>query len=282
MTYPKRFIRNRVSTATAIGATALLALTACGGGGAQQGTATEFTGEYTGPKVELDYWNGFTGGDGPFMEKMVEEFNAEHDNIKVVPNTIKWADMYQKLPAAVQASEGPDVGVMHLEQLSTNAARNVIVPVDDLAEELELTGDDFTEEVWDAGVYEDKRYGVPLDVHSLAMYYNTEHFEKAGITEAPTDAASFEDALKKLKAAGYDTPFWMPAKWPSHLMNLSLLWQNGGEPYDADGAKATFDSEAGVEGLEWQTSIIEDGYSPKNVAIDSQYVAFKNGENSIT
>ncbi|TDK26510.1 ABC transporter substrate-binding protein [Arthrobacter crusticola] len=282
MTYPKRFIRNRVFTATAIGATTLLALTACGGGGAQQGTATEFTGEYTGPKVELDYWNGFTGGDGPFMEQMVEEFNAEHDNIKVVPNTIKWADMYQKLPAAVQAGEGPDVGVMHLEQLSTNAARNVIVPVDDLAEELELTGDDFTEEVWDAGVYEDKRYGIPLDVHSLAMYYNTEHFEKAGITEAPTDAASFEDALKKLKAAGYDNPFWMPAKWPSHLMNLSLLWQNGGEPYDADGAKATFDSEAGVEGLEWQTSIIEDGYSPKNVAIDSQYVAFKNGENSIT
>jgi hypothetical protein len=131
-------------------------------------------------------------------------------------------------------------------------------------------------------VYEDKRYGVPLDVHSLAMYYNTEHFEKAGITEAPTDAASFEDALKKLKAAGYENPFWMPAKWPSHLMNLSVLWQNGGEPYNAEDAKATFDSEAGVEALEWQTSIIENGYSPKNVAIDAQYVAFKNGENSIT
>jgi multiple sugar transport system substrate-binding protein len=284
MTYPKRFIRSRISTATAIGATALLALTACGGGsGAPQGgAASEFTGEYTGPEVELDYWNGFTGGDGPFMEQMVEEFNAEHENIKVVPNTIKWSDMYQKLPAAVQAGEGPDVGVMHLDQLATNAARNVIVPVDDLAENLELTGDDFTQEVWDAGVYEDKRYGIPLDVHSLAMYYNTEHFEKAGITEAPTDAASLEDALKKLQAAGYKTPFWMPAKWPSHLMNLSVLWQNGGEPYSAEDAKATFDSEAGVEALEWQTSIIENGYSPKNVAIDAQYVAFKNGENSIT
>ena len=91
MTYPKRFIRSRISTATAIGASALLALTACGGGsGAPQGgAASEFTGEYTGPKVELDYWNGFTGGDGPFMKKMVEEFNAEHENIKVVPNTIK-------------------------------------------------------------------------------------------------------------------------------------------------------------------------------------------------
>ena len=280
--------RRRLAFAAATVASAL-ALAACGGGvspeeaaGGGGGTAPEFTGEYTGPDVELAYWNGFTGGDGPFMTKLVEEFNAEHPNIKVVPNTIQWADFYQRLPAAVNAGEGPDVGVMHLDQLATNAARKVIVPVDDLATSLELTGDDFTKEVWDAGVYQDKRYGIPLDVHSLAMYYNTEHFAKAGITEPPTDAASFTAALDKLKAAGYAQPFWMPSLWPSHLMFLSLLWQNGGEPYSADGAEATFDSEAGVKALEWQTSMIEGGYSPANVAIDSQYVAFKNGETSIT
>jgi len=250
--------------------------------GAGGSTAPEFTGEYTGPDVELAYWNGFTGGDGPFMQKLVDQFNSEHDNIKVVPNTIQWADFYQRVPAAVNAGEGPDVGVMHLDQLATNAARKVIVPVDDLAESLELTADDFTEEVWDAGIYQDKRYGIPLDVHSLAMYYNTEHFAKAGITTPPADAASFTEALDKLKAAGYAQPFWMPSLWPSHLMFLSLLWQNGGEPYSEDGSKATFDSEEGVAALEWQTSMIDGGYSPSNVAIDSQYVAFKNGETSIT
>lgn len=282
MTYPKRSFRRRISSATAIGAVAVLALTACGGTGAQQSAEQEFTGEYTGPPVELSYWNGFTGGDGPFMEQMVEDFNAEHENIKVVSNTMQWADFYQRLPAAVTAGEGPDVGVMHLDQLATMAARNVIVPVDNLVSGLELTADDFTEEVWNAAVYKDQRFGVPLDVHSLAMYYNTEHFEKAGITEAPTDAASFEDALAKLKEAGFENPFWMPAKWPAHLMNLSLLWQNGGDPYNAEEATATFDSEAGVEALSWQTSMVEDGYSPSGVAIDSQYVAFKNGETSIT
>lgn len=282
MTYAKRSFRSRISTATALGAAALMALTACSGSGGQQTTAQEFTGEYTGPAVELSYWNGFTGGDGPFMEKMVKDFNAEHENIKVVSNTMQWADFYQRLPAAVTAGEGPDVGVMHLDQLATNAARNVIVPLDNLTSGLNLTADDFTKEVWEAGVYKDKRYGVPLDVHSLAMYYNTEHFAKAGITAAPTDAASFKDALAKLKGAGFENPFWMPAKWPAHLMHLSLLWQNGGDPYNAKDVKATFDSEAGVKALEWQTSVIKDGYSPKDVAVDSQYVAFKNGETSIT
>ncbi|MPY12014.1 extracellular solute-binding protein [Arthrobacter bussei] len=281
MIHTKRSLRGRLRAATAIGAVALLGLTACGGSGGEE-AASEFTGEYTGPAVELSFWNGFTGGDGPFMEQMIEDFNAEHENIKVSSNTMQWADFYQRLPAAVTAGEGPDVGVMHLDQLSTMAARNVIVPVDDLAETLELSGDDFTKEVWDAGVYQDERFGIPLDVHSLAMYYNTEHFEKAGITEAPTDAASFEDALTKLQAAGYENPFWMPTLWPSHLMNLSLQWQYGNEPYDAEASKANFASPEGLEAIDWQRSIVEDGYSPSSVAIDSQYVAFKNGETSIT
>jgi multiple sugar transport system substrate-binding protein len=281
MSQPIVSARRRLATFTAIGAAAAIALSGCASTGEAQ-SAEEFTGEYTGPAVELSYWNGFTGGDGPFMEKMVKEFNAEHDNITVKSNTMQWGDFYQRLPAAVTAGEGPDVGVMHLDQLATNAARGVILPLDDLASELGLTEDDFTAEVWDAGVYEDERFGIPLDVHSLAMYYNTEHFEAAGITEPPTDDASFQDALTKLQAAGYETPFWMPARWPSHLMNLSLQWQNGGEPYGADGTEAQFDAKAGVDALTWQTSIIADGFSPKDVAVDSQYVAFKNGETSIT
>jgi len=265
----------------AIGAVAALVLSGCAGGGAQTPTE-EFTGEYTGPDITLDFWNGFTGGDGPFMQGLVDQFNEEHDNITVESNTQQWAEFYQRLPAAVTAGEGPDVGVMHLDQLATMAARNVILPLDDLAEAVDLTGDDFSEEVWEAGVYKDARYGIPLDVHSLAMYYNTEHFEAAGITEPPTDAESFQSALEALQAAGYQTPFWMPSRWPGHLMFLSLNWQYGGEPFNEDGSAAEFADEEGVEALTWMRSIIDDGFSPSDVAIDSQYVAFKNGETSIT
>ena len=273
---------SQIIGATVMATALALVLSSCSGSAPNQGITEEFTGEYTGPNVTLSFWNGFTGGDGPFMQQMVDQFNSEHDNIKVESNTAEWGDFYQRLPAAVTAGEGPDVGVMHLDQLATMAARNVIVPLDGLAETLELTENDFTEEVWSAGVYEDARYGIPLDVHSLAMYYNTEHFAAAGITEPPTDKASFMEALDKLQAAGYEQPFWMPALWPGHLIDLSLTWQNGGEPYAEDGDEATFASDEGVEALEWMRSIVDQGYSPSDVAIDSQYVAFKNGENSIT
>src|SRR4051794_4635054 len=233
---------------------AAAALAACGGGktageAAGGGGATSqssFSGTYTGPAVTLSYWNGFTGGDGPFMTKLVQQFMQENPSIKIQQNTVQWADYYQRMPAAVTAGKGPDVGAMHLDQLATNAARNIIVPVDDVAKSLGLDESDFTPEVWQAGIYKDKRYGIPLDVHSLAAYYNTDLTKAAGVTEAPTDKASFEAALKELKAKGQDNPFWMPTRWPAHLMFLSLLWQNGGEPYQKDGSKATFDSEQGI------------------------------------
>ncbi|MEJ7707341.1 MAG: ABC transporter substrate-binding protein [Nocardioidaceae bacterium] len=281
---PSAFTRRSFLGLTALTTAALV--TGCGGG---QGVGTTegegvggFTGEYDGAALTLAYWNGFTGGDGPAMTALVDEFNSAEKNITVKPNTIEWADFYQRLPAAIQAGKGPDVGAMHLDQLATNAARSVIVPVDDVAEALNLEASGFAPSVWEPGIYNGKRYGIPLDVHCLAMYYNQDHFDKAGIGEAPTDAASFDDACKKLKAAGFDEPFWMPNQWPAHLMFLSLLWQFGGEPYAEDGSEATFGSEAGVKALTWMTEQIDMGYGPTNVDIDAQYLAFKNGKNSIT
>ncbi len=271
----------RRSVVAGLGAAATLA--ACGGGktatdaatgGAPQAGGT-FSGKYEGPPVTLSYWNGFTGGDGPFMKKMVQTFQQENANIKVGENTVQWGEYYQRVPAAVQAGKGPDVGVMHLDQLATNAVRNILVPLDDVASSIGLDEADFTPEVWQAGLYKEKRYGIPLDVHSLAAYYNSDLTKAAGISELPQDQASFEAALKALQGKGQKNPFWMPTRWPAHLMFLSLIWQNGGEPYAKDGSKATFDSEEGVAALSWMVDQVKKGYSPPNVAIDSQYVAFK-------
>ncbi|CAA9319875.1 MAG: hypothetical protein AVDCRST_MAG29-454 [uncultured Nocardioidaceae bacterium] len=263
-------------------------VTGCGGGqgaptsGEEEGVGGFSGGEYAGEALTLAYWNGFTGGDGPAMQALVKDFQAEHDLIAIKANTIDWPTFYQQLPAASQAGKGPDVGAMHLDQLPTNAVSNVIVPVDDLAESLGLEADQFAPVVWDAAIYDGQRYGIPLDVHTIAMYYNQEHFDKAGITEPPTDAASFDAALKKLQDAGYDQPFWMPNLWPHLPMFLSLLYQFGGEPYGEDGSEATFGSEAGVSALSWMRDQIDKGYSPENVNADAQYIAFKNGDTSIT
>ena len=79
----------------------------------------------------------------------------------------------------------------------------VIVPLDEVASGLELTEDDFAPAVWNAGVYKDKRYGIPLDIHPLGFYANTAQLTKAGHRhELPTDAPAFEAAVKALQEKG--------------------------------------------------------------------------------
>lgn len=236
---------------------------------------------YTGPPVELDFWTGFTGGDGPPMRALIDSFNAEHPNITVEMNTVRWLEFYPRVPAAVIARKGPDLAVMHIEQLATSAARRVVLPLDDVVTDLGLQDGDFPEQVWDAGVYQGRRYGIPLDMHCLAQYANNGLLQQAGIDGPPADAEQLEASFQALRSA-VPQPFWMPVQWPAHLIFLSLLWQYGGEPYAADGSAATFAEEPGVQALSWMREQVARGVSPANLDLDAQYTAFKNAQNALT
>jgi multiple sugar transport system substrate-binding protein len=216
------------------------------------------------------------------MRGLVDDFNDSQDKITVKMNVVRWAQYYQRVIAAVHAGHGPDVGAMHIEQLATQAVRQTINPLDDVVTQLELAAGDYPEQVWNQGVYQGKRYGIPLDVHSLGSYANTALLAEGGVQEQPATGHEMQTALVTLVKAGVEEPFWMPNVWPAHLIFLSLLWQFGGEPYAEDGSRATFDSPAGVEALSWMTEQIDAGFSPANVAADSQYTAFKNGSVAIT
>ena len=269
----------------AIAGGAALANVASGCGGASSpviDTGSPLGSSYDGPPVTISFWNGFTGGDGPAMRDLVAKFNDSQDRITVEQNTVQWAQYYQRVVAAIHAGRGPDVGAMHLEQLATQAARQTINPLDDVLDELGLSADMFPEKVWAGGVVDDVRYGVPLDMHCLASYSNRALLPSQPAASKPATGDELRSVLDTVTEEGVEKPFWMPNRWPAHLMFLSLLWQFGGEPYAADGSKALFDSDAGVEALTWMRSQIEEGYSPDNVAVDTQYTAFKNGEGAFT
>jgi multiple sugar transport system substrate-binding protein len=266
---------------TAAGGAAMASLVGgCGGASTPVvDTGAALGAAYDGPPVTLSYWHGFTGGDGPAMRDMVAAFNDSQDLITVEQNTVNWAQYYQRVVAAVHAGRGPDVGAMHLEQLATQSARQTLNPLDDVLEELGLSADKYPEQVWRGGVVDDVRYGVPLDLHCLASYSNRSMLQEVDASGQPKTGDELRQVLEQLKG---ETPFWMPNRWPAHLMFLSLLWQFGGEPYAEDGSEALFGSDAGVEALSWMRDQVTQGYSPDNVAVDTQYTAFKNGQGAFT
>ncbi|MEV1169188.1 ABC transporter substrate-binding protein [Nonomuraea sp. NPDC049784] len=265
-----------------------LVLTGCGGGGGprqagQQQTGAQATAApttYTGPAVSLAFWNGFTGGDGPFMKRLVDQFNGEHPNIKVTMNVYQWSDYYAKVPAAVSAGQGPDIGIMHVDSVATNAARQVVLPLDDVAKALNLTEADFSPPVWQAGVYKGARYSIPLDVHPLGMFYNKTVMEKAGLDpdNPPKNGEEYLAALEKLKKAGIQGHWATPFPFTGSMQFGTLLHQNGGRLFADDASVSRFAEEPGVQALTWLVDLVNKGYSPKNVGQDADFIALQNGK----
>ncbi|MFL6025427.1 MAG: ABC transporter substrate-binding protein [Friedmanniella sp.] len=285
-TSPSAFTRRSFMALTGA-STAGLALAACGGGSSPAGQAGQpDTGsggaEYTGPAVELAFWNGFTGGDGEVIKKIVSDFNAQAKNVKVTMNIYQWADFFQKLPAAVSTGKGPDVAAMHIDDIPTNAARNIIVPIDQVATALNLKESDFSPAVWQGGVYKGQRFGIPLDIHPLALYWNKDVLSKAGLDpeKPPATKDDYESALDQLKGKNIQG-FWVsPFQFTGGFTFQSLMWQFGADAFSPDLTKATFDAEGSVQALQWLVDMIDKGYSPKNVGQDADYIAFKNSKNA--
>jgi multiple sugar transport system substrate-binding protein len=231
---------------------------------------------------ELTFWNGFTGGDAPTMLAIIDGFEKEHPGTRVRMVTARWEDYYQKVPAAIVAGKGPDVGIMHVDQIALNAAHGVLRPLDDVAAGLELEQSDFAPEVWQAGVYRDKRYGIPLDVHPLGLFWNKAVLSDAGLDadRAPADREAYEDALEQLKGKGIQGNWVPPFVFTGGFMFQTLLWQFGGDLTNEDGTQATWNSDAGVQAMEYLRGMIEQGYSPPDIAQDADNIAFKGGQSA--
>ncbi|SDR84052.1 ABC transporter substrate-binding protein [Microlunatus soli] len=232
---------------------------------------------YDGPAVELAFWHGLTGGDGPIMKQLTDRFTEEFPKITIKQQAIAWDQYYEKLPAAVSQGKGPDIAIMHIDRVATNAARQVIQPLDDVNKALGLGEGDYVPIAWRGGQYDNKHWSVPLDVHCAGLYYNTKTMEKVGLDpeQPPTTADEYLNALDKAKSKGIQG-MWVSALSASGLLAQTLVYQFGGRMVADDGSAVEFASDAGVQAVDWLKMLIKEGYSPAKAAADGDVVSFQN------
>jgi len=229
--------------------------------------------------ITLNFWNGFTGPDGQDMKKIVDQFNKEHEGqIQVKTETMEWGVFYDKIRTVVTQGQAPDVAVMHLDQMPGMAKNGILYELDELASSLDLKEEDFIPAVWKAGMYEDKRYAIPLDVHPLALYYNVDMLKEAGYDAPPTTWDEFLE-MSQAMTKGDQYGFGMPVLWPSQLIYFSALYQHGGESVSPDGLEPLYNSAAGVEALQKLTDLVHKyKVSPTDIQQDGEVTLFRQGK----
>lgn len=147
------------------------------------------------------FWNGYTGGDRPTVEAIVKNFNTANKNIQIAMEITPWDSLYQKLIPSFMAGTGPDIVGFDIARAPEYATAGRLEPLDSRLEASTVAKRDVLVQGLLAGsTIGGKLYGIPMAFHSMVMYYNKDHFAKAGLdpNNPPATLNDLEAAWKKL------------------------------------------------------------------------------------
>lgn len=156
----------------------------------------------------------------------------------------------------------PDVVVMHPDEVENYARGGKLLDLTEVLNGDIANASNFPQYVVDDFFVDGKNYGVPKDIGTMALVYNKDIFDKAGVAY-PTDDWTWEDmaaASTKLTDVANDV-YGIVADNNGQNFYWNLVWQNGGEFFDENGT-CIFDSVEVVDAIKYAVSFIEKGESP--------------------
>ncbi|MBD3948601.1 extracellular solute-binding protein [Tuanshanicoccus lijuaniae] len=214
-------------------------------------------------KVKINFINGFTGGDGAFMKKITDGFNASQDKYEI--NEIQEADHYTKFTTG-----DFDLVVMHNTNIATFKTDGMIQDMTGVFEKAGISLDDFHPAAKDVVQFSDGGiYGAPLDIHPLTTFYNKEFVEKA-----PETIEDLKAINEKVKAEN-DNLFALgiPDTGLIEFYIFLIAAQNNVELLK-DGY-LNFNQEAMADALmTFHDLIYKDKVSPAGLGLDGEFQAF--------
>lgn len=251
---------------------AMLAIAACGNTQEPQnsGDAKSPAGGEAGEVAELVFWDMMWGRSDSYPEtvqKLVEQFNAEHPNIHVTVQILPWDNFYQQFLTAVTSGAAPDISTGGFSQSIQYAAMDELIDLSSIVEEWRAEGFDanFPEGSLELHQYNGMQAGIPWITDPRVITYRKDVFEKAGITKLPATWDEFLDVAETIKSKTGMTPLVIPGDRDGAQVFLSMLFENGVGITD-ENANPNFNNTGVEETLSYVQTLYEKGYISKSTA----------------
>jgi multiple sugar transport system substrate-binding protein len=227
---------------------------------------------------EVEFWSPFTGPDGTAIDALVQEFNAgagAEAGVKVNLLIVPWDDYYTKLSVSMASRTAPDLAIMHSHQIAGFVKQGALEAY--TPEEVAAAGlveAEYITPLWNAGLVNGQRYGVPIDAFPRHIYYNKVLFEQAGLdpNSPPKTGAELLDAAKKIDALGDDIHgLYFQLTGAGVVRNFySFYWQYQDDLYNADMTDvADGFAETARKAIHELKAFMDEGAAPKEVITDS-------------
>lgn len=244
--------------------TAVMLITACGTSGTEDAGTED---GYSGTKLVIGVEAGAPNIE--FYKNNVQEF-TDQTGIEVEWVEIPHDNMHERfVQEAISKSGAIDIYDTDQPWISEFASKGYLEPLGD-----KLTEDDkadFYAAALDASSYEGEIYSVPFFVHTPIVFYRTDLFEEAGITEFPTTWEEYAEAAKKLtndEVYGTIIEAKQAGEPVTHLVDW--FYQAGGSIIDSEN-NVTVNSEENKNAFEFMLKMMyeDESVMPGSIGYDN-------------
>ncbi|WP_238996484.1 extracellular solute-binding protein [Paenibacillus pinistramenti] len=217
-------------------------------------------------KKTITFWTPLTGDDGAYMDQLVKDYNATNPDIKV--KHIVTSDMYTKLSTVLNSGKGiPDLAIIHADRVPGYVKQGLLEPMTNVMNaQPELKQDNYLPQAWSVGNIDNMQYTIPLDIHSVVMYYNKDLLKKYNVENFLDDNVVTFDEMLSLKgklAQGDYVVNDALLTWIvfSQVQNFGGDIEDNGKPaVDTPVMKQVFESLKQINDAGLMTPTGEDGY----------------------
>ncbi|WP_422647191.1 extracellular solute-binding protein [Actinoalloteichus caeruleus] len=256
----RRDTLNTLGRTGVLGLGCVLAMTACGGSGGSD--------DQDGPVV---FWDTSGPGESAVFRDLAEGCAAS-GGFEVAVEQVAFDQALNNFKNAAQGGQGPDVlraEVAWVAQLAHNG----------LIQDLAGTGlddqGDFLATPWSSTQFDGATYAVPQVTDTLALLYNREFLDEAGV-EPPT---SWEELLDIAPDLGGDSAFFVNN---DGYYALPFIYSAGGDLLDVENQTIVVNSDEAVAGLGTARALLDEGAArtaqdPGN-SYGNMKAAFASGE----
>ncbi|MEV1001041.1 ABC transporter substrate-binding protein [Nonomuraea sp. NPDC050202] len=263
----------RRRTVAALVAAIILAAAGCGGP-SQEGPRTVDPQA----KVKLTWWSGQTSDAQKILEGLAAKFTQQHPNvtIEVTSGASTTDELLQKLSAGFASGVYPDISYAFGSWASQLQESGKTLDLTEKVKDPAVKWTEFPASARSTATPNGQVIGFPAIVDNLALLYNKTLFDAKQVPY-PTDDWTWDDfraAAKKLTDPAekiYGTAYSVSASEDTTWHFWPLLWQRGGSILSQDGKQAAFNSQAGVDALEFLRAMAVDDKSVYLDQTDERY-----------
>jgi len=236
--------------------------------------ATTASSGSTGDVVELQLM-GWASSDAENarLQEMIDTFNEANPDLNV---TLNFSPNYDTdLQTALAGGEPPDVFYVDSFKLPDLVAANALMPVGDQLE----AADDFYPSLRQAFTIDGTFYCPPKDFSTLALEYNKDMFDAAGV-DYPTADWTWDDLRAAAEALNDpDNGVYGMVLSPDFARWIAFLYQAGGTVTDEGFTTMTLDSPEAMQAMDFYLGMVNDGLAAQPSDLESGWAgeAFGKG-----